>query len=62
MKNLIRRIDDLINNISNAINGNERINGNLVPVSVPVEVEESEYDRKIREKEEAEAKEKYYWL
>lgn len=62
MKNFIKKIDELINNISNAINGNEKINGKLVPVRVPVEVEESEYDRKIREKEEAEAREKYYWL
>ncbi len=62
MKELIKKIKDLVNNISEAVTGDGNMQGELIPAYVPVTVGETEEERKIREREEAEEREKYYWL
>lgn len=62
MKELIKKIKDLVSNISEVVTGGSDMQGELIPAYVPVTVGETEEERKIREREEAEEREKYYWL
>ena len=62
MKELIKNIKELIKNISEAVTGEGNMQGEFIPAYVPVAVGETEEERRIREREEAEEREKYYWL